>query len=200
MAMRKPSKLVSQAKPVNQEKTDFRYSGVQECQREHAPRNYVTKRQEEHAHIYQRVDSGLSTTPLTNYHEMVNFPGYSPANLQNKTKASFTTTTKSAYQPLSPQLRTTTKNNHRKYDNQQEKNLYQKLQLKSEKSQSTSAMDENVERFADAAIPDYIEKISDEDFPNTRKAASHSQTLRGKNNSYEPLKPSTDSRIQQACK
>ena len=196
----KPSKLVSQAKPVSQEKNDFRHSEVQECQGEHVPRNNTTNRQEKHPHVYQMVEPGLSTAPMTNYHEMVNFPGHSPTNLQHKTKASLTTKTKSAYQPLSPQLRATTKNNHRKNDNQQEKNLYQKLQLKSDKSQSTSAKDENVERIAGAAIPDYIEIISDEDFTKIRKAASPSQTLFGKNNPYEPLKPSPGSRIQQACK
>ena len=157
---------------------------MQDCQGEHALRNHVTKQQEEHPHIYQRVDPGLSTASSINCHEMVNFPGYSPGNPKNKTKASFATTTKSAYQPLSPQLRATTKNNHRKNDNQQEKNLYQKLQIKSEKSQSTSAMDENVERIAGAAIPDYIEIISDVDFTKTRKAGSPSQTLLGKTNLY----------------
>lgn len=45
-------------------------------------------------------------------------------------------------------------------------------------------MDENVERIAGAAIPDYVEIISDVDFTKTRKAGSPSQRLLGKNNSF----------------
>ena len=196
----KPSKLVSQAKPVSQEKNDFRHSEVQECQGEHAPRNNTTNRQEKHPHVYQMVEPGLFTAPMTNYHEMVNFPGHSPTNLQHKTKASLTTKTKSAYHSLIAVSDTSFSLVGCHFSRDYSLLSLVTVEKEADKSQSTSAKDENVERIAGAAIPDYIEIISDEDFTKIRKAASPSQTLLGKNNPYEPLKPSPGSRIQQACK